>query len=266
MSSRLPPAQPLERLKLPPQLEVGELRGKHQPGPQPVVQVVGRVGQFVGDVGDLCLEMSALLRVIPGGIGDVVFRFVLDDAFAQLPGQIQAREIRVSLFELGDDAQRLPVVIEPAVRLHHAGQRRLAGMPEGRVTEVMGQADRFDQVLVGRQRPGDRAADLGHFQRVRQAGAVVVSFGGDEDLRLVLEAAEGGRVQDAIAVALERGPIGGFRLRIGAAAQVAAPHRIGRQGGGFEGFQSFAGLQHVRSLRAQGKSNRRGLALSIGRV
>ena len=52
----------------------------------------------------------------------------------------------------------------------------------------------------------DRAGDLGHLERVGQAGAVVVAGGGDKDLGLVHQPAEALGVEDAIAVALKRGP------------------------------------------------------------
>ncbi len=80
------------------------------------------------------------------------------------------------------------------------------------MAQVVRQADGLDQVLVGPQGPGERPPDLGDLQRVRQAGAVVVAFVVDEDLGLVFQTAEGGGVQDAIAVALEDGPIGRLRL------------------------------------------------------
>ena len=54
----------------------------------------------------------------------------------------------IAALQIGDDPQRLFVVIEAAVIFHQAVQRRFAGMPEGRVTEIMGKADRLHQVLV----------------------------------------------------------------------------------------------------------------------
>ena len=90
-------------------------------------------------------------------------------------------------------------------------------MTKGRVTQVMRQADGFDQVFVGTQGARDRASDLGDFQGVRQAGAVVIAFIVDENLGLIFQAAEGSGVQDAVAVALEGGAV--FRLFI----RVAAP-------------------------------------------
>ena len=87
-------------------------------------------------------------------------------------------------------------------------------MTERRVAEVVPECDRFGQVLVQAQRARDRPCDLLDLERVRHANREVVSdrcaplrFAEDlrEDLRLVLQAAERRAVDDAIAVALERG-------------------------------------------------------------
>ena len=80
----------------------------------------------------------------------------------------------------------------------------LAGVAEGRVAEVVAEADRLDEVLVEAQGARDGARDGVDLERVREARAVVVALGRDEDLRLVLEPAEALGVQDAVAVALER--------------------------------------------------------------
>ena len=76
-------------------------------------------------------------------------------------------------------------------------------MAEGRVAQVVGQGNRLGQVLVEPQRPGDGAADGGHFNRVGQPGTEVVARAVEEHLRLVFQAAEGARVDDPRAVALE---------------------------------------------------------------
>jgi hypothetical protein len=80
----------------------------------------------------------------------------------------------------------------------------LADVPEGRVPEVVPQADRLRKILVQAQRPRDRARDRRHLQGVRQARAVVVAARRDEHLRLVRQAAKGLAVHDPVAIALER--------------------------------------------------------------
>jgi hypothetical protein len=61
---------------------------------------------------------------------------------------------------------------------------------------------------------------------VGEAGAVVVPLVVDEDLGLVLEAAEGAAVDDAVAVALVGGAVGVGRLRVAAAARGGRALRV----------------------------------------
>ncbi len=68
-------------------------------------------------------------------------------------------------------------MVEAAVVFHQAGKRYLAGMAERGVTQVVGKADGFDQVLVRAQGPGDGPPDLRHLQGVGQAGAEIIAFG-----------------------------------------------------------------------------------------
>ena len=86
-------------------------------------------------------------------------------------------------------------------------------MAERRVAEIVDQRQRLGEILVEPQRAGQRAGDLRHLDRVGQPRAVVVALVRDEDLRLVLEAAEGGGMDDAVAVALERRARRALRLR-----------------------------------------------------
>ena len=88
--------------------------------------------------------------------------------------------------------------------LQALGEHRFADVTERRMAEVVAQADRLGEVLVEFERAGDRARDPAGLKRVRQPGAEVVALGRDEDLRLVLEAAERLAVDDPVAVALER--------------------------------------------------------------
>src|ERR671916_1628555 len=80
----------------------------------------------------------------------------------------------------------------------------LAGVPEGRVPQVVPETDRLGEVLVQPERARDPARDAARLERVREPGAVVIALGRDEDLRLVLQPPERLRVHDPVAVALER--------------------------------------------------------------
>ena len=119
-----------------------------------------------------------------------------EDAVAHLRGEVQ---------RLGDP-QRLLVVAEAAAEalLQRGVERLLARVAEGRMAHVVAEPDRLDEVLVQPQRPRDAARDPGRLERVRHPRAVVVAGGIDEDLRLALQAPERLRVQDPVAVALER--------------------------------------------------------------
>jgi hypothetical protein len=106
-------------------------------------------------------------------------------------------------------------VVEAAERRQAGIERALARMTERRVAEIMGERQGLGEVFMETERARDGAGDLGHFQRMGQAGAVVVALMEHEDLGLVLEAAEGGRMDDAVGVAAEiiaRGA-GWFRMQ-----------------------------------------------------
>ena len=128
---------------------------------------------------------------------------VVEDAVAHLVREVEAAAVAL---EHVDDAQRVLVVAEAAVEAlaQRAVERRLARVAEGRVPEVVAEADRLGEVLVEAQRARDGARDPDRLERVREARAVVVALGRDEDLRLVLEPPERLAVGDAVAVALER--------------------------------------------------------------
>ncbi len=65
---------------------------------------------------------------------------VLDDAFADFEGQVQAAEGGVALFEVFDDAEGVQIVVEEEAVLAHGGvEGFLAGMAEGRVADVVDQ-------------------------------------------------------------------------------------------------------------------------------
>ncbi len=159
---------------------------------------------------------------------------MLDEALERLPGQIEAVEAGIAALQIGDDAQRLGIVVEAAELLDAGVEGALAGMAERRMAEIVRQRQAFGEVLVEAERAGERPGDLDHFQRMGQPGAVMVAFVIDEDLCLVRQAAEGGGMDDAVAVAAEVVARAAFRL---GEAPAAARQRIGgerrpRDGGG----------------------------------
>ena len=128
----------------------------------------------------------------------------------------------VALLESLDDAQGVEVVIEAeAVALEAAVEGALAGVAEGRVADVVDESERFGEIFVESERAGDVAGDLRDFDGVGEAGAEVVGGAGGEDLGLAGETAEGPCLDDALAVALERGSVGVGGCREGARKQSA---------------------------------------------
>ncbi len=97
------------------------------------------------------------------------------------------------------------------------------------MTEVVGQGDRLGQVVVEAQGVGDGARDLRHFQRMGQPGAEVVALVGDEHLGLLLKAAEGGAVDDAVAIPREGGASETDRLGVYASTRPRRILGIGRE-------------------------------------
>ena len=158
------------------------------------------VRDAVDDAHDLALER---LRLVGAG--------VLEDAVAHLPREVEAAPVAL---EPLDDAQRVLVVAEAAAAAlaQQLVERLLAGVPERRVAEVVAEPDRLDEILVQRSARATPRAMPGRLERVREPRAEVVALGIDEDLRLEPQAAERLRVDDAVAVALERRPQAAFLL------------------------------------------------------
>ena len=109
-------------------------------------------------------------------------------------------------------------------------ERTLAGMAERRMAEIVGQRQRLGEIFVEAEHPRQRARDLRDFERVGQPGAVMVALVEDENLGLVLEPAERGRVDDAVAIAAEGAAAFAGRLGMKPAAARGRVAGIGRAG------------------------------------
>ncbi len=101
--------------------DIDEVGGSEQAGAQRVVDVVGVVGDVVGDRGGLRLEAGVGLGHQVGAGADVVEgrraddrAVVLEDALEGLPAEVQPVMLGVAVLEAGDDAQRLQVVVKAA--------------------------------------------------------------------------------------------------------------------------------------------------------
>ena len=80
------------------------------------------------------------------------------------------------------------------------------------MSQIVAQSDGLREIRIQTQGCGDGAGNLGHFQRMCQARAKVISLVGDEHLGLFLQPPESRRVDDAVAV---RGQ-NGVRVRLSA--------------------------------------------------
>ena len=183
-----------------------------EPRAQSVIDVVVVIGDIVGDVGHLRLERGPSPERQRKGAVDFGQRpvrrrhrpVVLCHPLEHFPAQIEPLVFAIGAFEPRHDADGVGVVVETARLRHRLGQCPLPRVAEGRVADVMRQRERLGQILVQPEQPRDHSSDLRHLQAVRQPGAVEIPVGGDEHLRLGAQAAERGRVDDPVAVALER--------------------------------------------------------------
>jgi len=128
---------------------------------------------------------------------------VLEYALPGFKHQVQAVESAITFLKAVYGAQRLQVVLEPAIVPHAFVEGVLPGMAERCVAEIVRESHGFGKVVVDSQRPRDGSCQLGHFDGMRQAGAEEVAFMIDENLGLVFQPSKRGRVDDPVPVALE---------------------------------------------------------------
>ena len=149
------------------------------------------------------------------------------------------------MLQRGHHAQRLRVVVEAAMGLQAFVERPLAGMAERGMAEVVGQRQRFRQVLVEAKLPGQRPGNLGHFQRMGQPGAVMIALMEHKNLGFVLETAKSGGMDHPVAIPAERaaGLARGFRKQPAAAPLGVAG--VGRAGGSHSDRHVFLVLIHL---------------------
>src|SRR5260221_1842166 len=94
-------------------------------------------------------------------------------------------------------------MVEAAMGLQAFVERPLAGMAERGMAEVVGQRQRFRQVLVETELPGQSAGDLRHFQRMGQPGSVMIALVEHKNLGFVLETAKSGGMDHPVAIPAE---------------------------------------------------------------
>ena len=123
-----------------------------------------------------------------------------------MPSRVSAQRFWPAEHDVG--APR-PVVV--AARRTKASKASSLACPPGPVAAVVAERDGVGQGDVDADAAGDRGGDLGDLEGVRQPGPLVVGRVHD-DLGLAGQPAEGRRVHDPVAVALEAGPLRVGRL------------------------------------------------------
>ena len=214
------------------QRRLGQVGDGKQSCPEPVVQIVIDISDVVGQRRDLGFDAGPLgqverpARVKSGNRAGHIFSkmrrhyrsIVLDQPFQGFPGEIEAVEIGIAVFEPGHQPERMGVVIEAANIGGGLVQCLLAGMAERGVTQIMGQRDGLGQIFIHLEAARQAARQLRHFQGMSQPGAVIIAFMFHKHLGLVLEAAKGAGMDDAVAVAAVTGAGGAFLFGIKPAA------------------------------------------------
>src|SRR5215470_5863101 len=98
----------------------------------------------------------------------------------------------------------MQIVIEGVAKsAHFAIERLLTSVTEWRMPNVMNQGERFSEIRIQAQRPGNSARDLRDFYSVCESIAKMVGAPISEYLRLILQPSKSTRVDDAVAIALK---------------------------------------------------------------
>src|SRR5207237_4556543 len=146
--------------------------------------------------------------------------------FAHFEGEVQSAKIGVAGFKVFHNTQRVQIMVEAvAVGAHSGIERLFPSMAERRMANIMRQRQSLDQVGIKAQHGSNGARDLSNFDGMRQAVAKMIRKAAGEDLRLILQAAKGARVDNAVTIALEIAAIGMARLRITAATRLIGGNR-----------------------------------------
>ena len=120
-----------------------ELFDRQQSRAQSIVNVMVVIGDFVRQIGELRFKRRTLpfheTRANLTEPARILQRAMFQDALTCLKAQIQAVECRIPLLEQIDDAQRLQVMFESAMRFHARVQRILSRVSKRRMAEVVRQ-------------------------------------------------------------------------------------------------------------------------------
>ena len=92
-------------------------------------------------------------------------------------------------------------MIETAIPREADVQGPLSRMSKRGMSKVMRERECLGEIFIQPEGPRQRTRDLSNLQRMSEPGSEMVAFVKDEDLGLVLEPAEGGGMDDAVAIA-----------------------------------------------------------------
>ena len=202
-----------------------------EPRADRIIDVVVDVGDLVGEADRLALERVRMARGA-----------VIQDTVAHLLCEVQTPAV---LFQHLDDTDTLLDVRESLMA--EAVQHMLAAVSERGMAEIMAEGDGLDEVLVQAKCLAEGTGNLADLQGVREARTVVVSLRCDEDLRFMLEAAEGLTVDDTVTITLEARAYVVRLLRTVSSLRFRGECRIRRQGLPLQRFQFFSDTAHLAS-------------------
>src|SRR5690242_4745879 len=98
------------------------------------------------------------------------------------------------MLERRQEPKRVGVVVEAADLRSGSAERLFAGMTERGMPQIMRETERFGEVVIDREHARNGTGDLRDFEGMGEACAVIIAFMMHEDLCLVLQTAEGRRM------------------------------------------------------------------------
>ena len=161
---------------------------------------------------------------------------MVTDPISDLERKVQSV---AQVLEIVYNAKGVFVVAEGAsVGCEGAGEGFFSCVTEGGVAEIVSERDRLGEIFVEAESAGYGTGYLHHLKGVREACPEVVAVGGDEDLSLVHEPAEGLGVDYSVSVALEivanaigrLGPEAAYTVLNGPCGRVTAGAHTGSRG------------------------------------
>ena len=205
----------------------------HDPCPGGVFDITPDVGNLVGNADDTALErgwhamMDGVEGQFIGHLADVGCQFIFTvrlaamagDAVPHLKAEVQAMLLFVFSQPI-DDAQAVELVLEKAVWcvFFQAGvEHSFTAVAKGRMTQVMAERNRLDQVEVESQGTTDGVGNVMDIDDMFHPGADMVILGIEKHLSFVAQTAEFHGENDPARIALEYGPHRAFAFRLLAA-------------------------------------------------